>query len=150
MKPFKIILIALIGLLITAVQPAKAQTVNSYFTENEWYKSVTPAATDTTYGTAEKSKVFFVNKTEGYKYVYQMSGTRRNTTGDGTFTLYGSIDGVNYYPIATRTWLTSTADTTIYFTTTSNVGWRYLKGGLKGTASGTKLTLGNERVAVFK
>ncbi len=129
--------------------PAKSQA-DAWLLEDEWYKSINASATDTTYSTAEVSKVFMVNKSDGYKYIFQMKGTRRNTTGDATFTIYGSIDGVQYYSIATRTWYTTTADTTIYFTTASNVGWRYIKGGLQGTATGTKLTLNHERLTLFK
>jgi hypothetical protein len=151
MKKLKSFLIICIGILLLAVQPIKAQSANAYLQENEWYKSFTAiVATDTTYSTAEVAKTFFVNKTDGYKYIYQCAGTRRNTVGDATFTLYGSIDGVKFYTIEAKTWRTSTADTVLYFTTASNVAWRYLKGGMKGTATGTKLTLGAQKLALFK
>jgi hypothetical protein len=150
MKLFKILIIGIIGLFCLAQPPLKAQTANVYFGANEWYKTITAAATDTTYSTAEVYKIFYVGKPEGYKYIYQAKMTRRNTTGDGTITLYGSIDGIQYYTIETKTWYTSTADTTLYFTTSSNVAWRYLRQGMKGTATGTKLTLNSQKLAIFK
>jgi hypothetical protein len=127
----KLIQFTLIAMLAMVIN-TKAQSYDVQFGKTDTYRSIYTTAADTINGVDEVSKVFKVDKGYQYNYTLQMSGDTVFVGDSTVFNAYGSIDGKNWFAMQNVTWHMSTADTVILFNSNSKVGWRFIKGTMKG------------------
>lgn len=138
-----------ITIIIPGVLPVKSQVLVERDVD---YRSITRIlATDTVNTNTEVGKIFQVESLTPYSYLLNSSATRTSSNKTVYFYLYGSINGVKYYPVDTLTWKQTTADTTVLFTSGSNtVNWRFLKSTIKAGESGSRATIGGQYLKVAR
>lgn len=135
--------------LLVAIVPAKSQVLVDKGQDYRTYTRILP--TDTVNTNTEVGKIFQVESLTPYQYLLNSSASRTSTGKLVYFYLYGSINGVKYYPIDTIAWRQSSADTTVLFNSGSNtVNWRFLKSTIKAAASGSRATIGGQYLKIAR
>ncbi|MBE9468979.1 MAG: hypothetical protein IMY72_11770 [Bacteroidetes bacterium] len=125
---------------------AKSQSYDVRFDKADTYRTAWTTDADTINGVSTVSKVFKVAKPYKYSVQMQMSAVKVYADSTCVFTLYGSMDAVNYTSIASQIW-SITGDTTIMLSG-SSLGWRFLKGSLTGNGSATRAIFGKTHVNI--
>jgi hypothetical protein len=149
MKAFLSLMFCMALMTIGSI-PGQSQDVK--FNPGETYRSLPTykiLASDTVNTNTEKSKIWLIDQNKAYTYIVNVAATRTAANKAHVFTLYGSINGVNYYSITTVAWKATTADTVVVFNSgTTAVNWRFFKVALKANTSGARATLGSQYVKI--